>query len=374
MAPAINHISEFPKAKSHGGWDGMCAGITAELGRYFEVHYVGPVRPQISPFAKAISKARRLLRGKGNFHYYSQRRLDKYAEKVAKDSFPQAHADFFHGSTPWIRCQPPRPYYTYIDVCFETYLSLYLDRTNFRPSDVSRIVNLEKRWLSGAARTFVSSGWCANQLRQRYGLAADKIEVVGVGGAIRVPARDEYRGELQFLFAATNFERKGGRFAFEGFQIAKKRYPDAALICVGQAPPRDILSYPGVTYAGYLHKSVPAEQAKLEELFSRARALLLPTAADASPLILAEVGYFGCPAITVNRFGIGEMVKHNETGILLESPLTSRLIGDAMLSLCATGGSYDLLRTNTRRHCIANLTWERVVEKIVASVQSRFNC
>jgi glycosyltransferase involved in cell wall biosynthesis len=367
MPATLNYISEFPRAQAHGGWDGMGAGVVTELGKHCSLHYVGPVRPPINFIEKAVSKSRRLLGARGSFYYYSHRRLHCYAEQVEAQSLSQAEADFFHGATPWVCCHPPRPYYPYIDACFETYLALYLNPAAFLPSDIARIVALEKSSLAKAARVFVSSQWCRDEIRRAYGVTGENIHVVGLGGALPIPERDEYRGELRFLCVATNFERKGGRLVFEAFKVTKERYPDAVLTYVGEAPPKDMLGYPGVFYAGYLHKQVPEELAKLTELFAQARVLLVPSAVDMTPVVIAEAGYYGCPAISVNCFGIAEMIKHAETGLLLQAPVTAGALSEALLRMCSSSGWYDQMRQNVRRHCIENLTWQSVVRKMLAS-------
>jgi glycosyltransferase involved in cell wall biosynthesis len=345
----------------------MGAGVVTELARHCSLHYVGPVRPPTNFIEKAISKSRRLFGARGSFYYYSPGRLRRYAEQVEARSSSEAAADFFHGATPWVCCHPPRPYYPYIDACFETYLSLYLNPAAFLPSDIARIVALEKSWLAKAARIFVSSQWCRDEIRRLYGMTAENIQIVGLGGAIPIPERDDYGGGLRFLCVATNFERKGGRLVFEAFKVTKERYPNAVLTYVGAAPPENILDYPGVFYAGYLHKQGPKELAKLTELFSQARVLLVPSAADMTPVVIAEAGYYGCPAVSVNCFGIAEMVKHGETGLLLEAPVTAGALSEAMLRMCSSSGWYDQMRKNARRHCIENLTWQGVVRKMVAS-------
>jgi len=140
MPRTVNYISEFSPSQAHGGWDGMCAGVAAELARHLQVHDVSPIRPRVNLVEKAVSKARRILGAKGNFYYYSDRRLDTCAKAVAARCLTGADADFFHGATPWLHCHAGRPYYTYIDACFETYLALYLNPAEFRPRDVARIV------------------------------------------------------------------------------------------------------------------------------------------------------------------------------------------------------------------------------------------
>ena len=346
----------------------MNAAVAARWPRYSFMRYVGPVCPPVDYWAKCVSKARRMTGLPGAFHYFSKKRLDQYARAVSDQCDPGAGCDFFHGITPWVCCQVPRPYHAYTDACFLTYLQLYHRSSDFSAGDVHRIAEAEKAWLANAQTVFFSSDWSLRETKRHYELPGRNFLVAGVGGALDIPKQDTFGGNRMFLAVVTDFERKGGRISFDAFRIVKERHPDASLTYVGVKPPDDILAFPGVSSEGYLRKSVPTERARLTDLFAQSFALLLPSSGDTTPIIIAEVGYFGCPTIAPSRFGIPEMVKDGQTGVLIHEDVNAASLAQGMLRLCTDAAAYQAMRVAVRQHSLENLAWDRVVQRMAEVV------
>jgi glycosyltransferase involved in cell wall biosynthesis len=359
----LNYVSECAQVGASGGWDGISVGLATELAAKFRLQYVGPIRVGFDHPTRLISKVRRIIGARGAFSAYSDRRLAAFAREVDAQAAPDADADFFHGATPWVRCTPPRPYFAYIDASFHTYLRHYHEPDDWLGGDLARIFQLEKNWLAKAERVFVSSDWATKELRKAYRFEGHNLESVGVGGRMPVPSADGYRGGKNFLAVMTDFQRKGGPVCLEAFRRVRQQCPDATLTFVGRAP-ADVAFHPEVSYAGFLRKDVPEQYGRLIELFSSAFALVLPSRAETSPILLAEAGCFGCPAIAPARFGIPEMVIDGRTGILLQGEPDAANVAASMLRLCRAGEGYLQMRKQARKHCIENFTWTKVVDRI----------
>jgi glycosyltransferase involved in cell wall biosynthesis len=364
----LNFVSEYPADQVRGGWDGMNCALASGLRSHYQLHYTGPIRPGEDYATKLVSKAWRLLGLRGQFSAYSPRRLRAYARQVKAQALPTARADFFHGATPWAACRPARPYFAYIDACFHTYLQCYHNSGEWEPCDLERIYRWEANWLNGAKKIFVSSGWAAEAAGRAYELEGDNLQVVGLGGAIAAPARDTFVNGRRFLAVMTDFHRKGGLICVEAFNRVRSVFPEATLTIVGGPLPPEVLATPGLEYAGFLKKSTPEGLAGLVELFASAFALVLPSKAETTPIIIVEAGYFGCPVIAPRSFGIPEMVIDSETGLLISGEPNAANISDAMLQLCQAGSKYFSMRVATRQHCLDNLVWERVVQRMVSSI------
>ena len=278
-------------------------------------------------------------------------------------------ADFFHGATPWLYYRSPRKYFTYIDASFHTFLTHYKGLQFWTERDVSRIYSLEKKWLEGAERVYVSSQWAVDEAQKAYGMELRNMQVVGIGGHLAWPEGDAYTGGKVFLAIMTDFSRKGGPLCADAFQLVKASCPDASLLFVGERPPADILSIPGIGYAGYLRKNVNEELMRLTSLFSSAFALVLPSGAETTPIVIIEAGYFGCPAVATSSFGIPEMIVDGRTGILIRGQLTAASVASAMLRLCRAGGDYFAMRAAVREHFIKNFTWKSVVARMTSCWQ-----
>lgn len=350
----------------------MNAATYANLSKYFEVRYVGPLNPPTDYPSKLISKLKRVTGYAGNFHFFSERRLRRIARQVEQGVDAKADCDFFHGPTPWILYDPPRPYFVFTDACFSTYMDIYHTRSLFQENDLNRICEAEAHWLSGASKVFFRTHWALEKTVAAYSIPVSNLSVVGMGGNMPIPDSDSYQGGLDFLFVATDFKNKGGHIAVDAFKHVGNVFPNARLRLVGERPPNEVLQTPGITYEGYLRKTSPADLSRLEAIFSKAFLLIHPTSSDVNPLVIAEAGYYGCPTITAKNFGIPEMLVDSKTGFLVKPPLEPSAFASIMLELCRDSDRYMAMRRAARAHTLENLTWEIVGERIAQQINASF--
>ena len=364
-----NYVSNLPLSETSGGWSGFNVAIFSSLSRHFSLAYVGPISPPDDLPAKVFSRLLRSAGLKGNFAFFSRRRLKNSARLTAQLADRTAKMDFFHGSTPWVAYHPVVPYACYLDVCFATYVSVYHDKTEFDANDLARIGHQEASWLRAATRVFFSSRWGMENAITAYDLDPSTLRVAGMGGHLPIPPSDSYAGGHDFLFIALDFQGKGGTVCVEAFRQLRIKVPDARLRIVGERPPSSVLAIDGVIYEGLLRKSVPAELARLQEIFSSAFALVHPTVRDATPQVIIEAQYHGCPAIAPRSFGIPEMIVDGFSGCLVDAPPTVGAVAEKMLGLCDDVVAYAGLRRTARAHALAAYTWERVGDMMAAEMR-----
>jgi len=159
---------------------------------------------------------------------------------------------------------------------------------------------------------------------------------------------------------AFNFRQKGGDITLGAYRILKPRFPSLTWHIIGGPPAGDWHSVPGISYEGALRPDVPAERERLRALLAEAFLLVHPTREDTSPLVLTEAAYFGCPAISVNSFGIPELVKHGRTGLLVDPPVTSDAVAAAIAGLLEERGGYLDMRRAARSTALEKHSWDRI--------------
>ena len=338
------------------------------LSSHFELNSVGPINPGSDYPAKAVSKLRRMSGFSGSFHFFSKRRLMRISQMVTAKVEPIAESDFFHGSTPWILYESPRPYFAYVDTCFSTYVDVYHHRSSFLPRDLERIFALEANWLSRAAAVFFGTQWALEQVLNDYSISQSNLKVVGAAGSMKIPDLDRYQEGIRLLFIALDFKQKGGQICVEAFRKVQSQLPDAELVIVGGDPDPEVLALPGVRYEGFLSKSVPEELSRLSDLYSTAFALVHPTSSDIQPLVISEAGYFGCPAIAPRSFGIPELIHDGVTGYLIDLPLTADAFAERIVKLATDRTRYMEMRKAARANAIENQTWPAVGERIAREI------
>jgi glycosyltransferase involved in cell wall biosynthesis len=339
----INFISNLPANLRTGGGSARNAAAFSVLKTFEVVHFVGPIDPPVILFQKALSKLLRSAGARGNFSFFSQRRLEAVASEVRLKCRSDADLDFFNGFTPWILTRPERHYVAWNDCTFHDYIDIFHRRDTFRRDDIERIEQAEASWLKKAVRVIFRSDWFAERAISHYGLEKARVCSVGSFGEIDAPSQDTYAGSKEFVFASTNFQAKGGPIVLSAFREVRKHDPSVSLVVVGDWP-SDSVRQPGLEVMGILRKEIPEEVGCLVQILARARALVHPTLSDTNPAIIVEAGYFGCPAISSRRFAIPELVEDHNTGILLDNPSEANAVADAMVWILENEDEYQQMR------------------------------
>lgn len=365
----INFISNQPRGFGNGGFSALSAAACAALKSRHAVTYVGPIDPAVDALAKARSKALRAAGLRGDFAAFSEARLERIAIEVERQARADAAFDVFLGFTSWVLTRPPRPYLALSDCGFHDYIDIFHDRRRFRAADLRRIEEAEAAWLCAASRVLFTSEWAAGRAIGRYGLAPARVGVVGIFGNVEPPEHDAFAGGASFAFISTDFAAKGGAVVLAAFRELRVLHPEARLVIVG-APPTGEVAEPGVEYAGFLHKDVPAQLARFRAILASSVALVHPTHADISPHSLVEAAQFGCPAIAPCAFAIPELVEHGRTGLLLGGPPTASAVAGAMAWTLEHPDDYAQMRVATWRRARATHARARFEARILAETDA----
>ena len=247
---------------------------------------------------------------------------------------------------------------------FKTYLNIFSTPNAFKKSDIERISKKEENWLKDARDIFVGSEWAWKEMLKYYDLKESQKIVVHTGGNIDLPKSDVYANGLNLVFISLNFEKKGGFICVEAFETIKKKHPNVSLTIIGQEPPKEILDIEGVIYAGFLRKSNAVEVNRFKDILSKAFLLIHPTKMDTMGAVLIEAGYFGCPSIAPNSFGVPELVKDNVTGYIVDVPFNPNDFAQKIEILIKDEDKYLEFRKCAWEYTRGSLTWESIGVKI----------
>lgn len=360
------YISPLPEKSQTGGANAVNYNTYKGLEKYFNCTYV-QINPREGLIDRMVSKFfRKILKKRGSFYYFSSSRLKAIKnefEAIEKSSFDLI---FYKGFTPWILCKTDKPYYAYNDCNFQTFFENTFSYESFSSSQIEKIFAMEKEWMDKSSALFFESIWgkdiCANQ----YQISRTKKHFgIGRGGNIPLPKSDSYRSGYNLLFIANIFEQKGGDLVFEALCQLLSQYPQLHFHIVGGKPGNKIIiQHPHVSYHGKLQKEDPSDLKKLISLMEGAFLLIHPTREDTNPLVITELGYFGCPAISVNRFAIPELIIHGETGILLSPQPTPKEIANSIKELIDNKEDYLKMRAKTQNHNLSQFTWDAIIGQL----------
>jgi glycosyltransferase involved in cell wall biosynthesis len=366
----INFISNIPLQQISGGFSGMNAAAYEALAEIAEIHYVGPVNPPVSLAARLISKLKRSAGQRGKFFFFSEARLHCIAEEVNRRRRADVDFDFYHGFTPWARCVQPVPYLTWSDCCFRDYVEIYHAGEAFQESDVVRICSAETAWMRGSSAVFFSSEWALLRTKAHYGLEGESLGNVSIFGALDAPLRDTYTDGREFLFISTDYARKNGPLCRQAINQVWQKFPEARLKIIGAAPPAQDLKDSRVTYEGYFDKSKPEQLAAFTDHLSRAFALVHPTAADTTAMIVIEAAFHGCPSITVNDFALPEVTGNGTYALLQNRPVSADTLARAMIGLLDNVDHYRSLRARAREFTVGRFSRAAFKKRLQEAVLS----
>lgn len=184
---------------------------------------------------------------------------------------------------------------------------LELERRLFRPESTPAIV--------------ANSKLVKNEIVSGFDYPPERIHVIynGLPAAppfdpdLRTRTRNELGAneeELVILFAGTGWERKGLRFALEGF--ARAELPRARMLVAGRGNPRPFSHDKRVEFLG------PVKD--LRPFYAAADLFLLPTLYDPFSNACLEALAAGLPVITTAHNGFSEVLTPGETGEILPEP------------------------------------------------------
>lgn len=363
------YITNLTQSLKSGGWSGMNSNIFGQLCLYFQMEYSPHINPGVLKLEQVYSKLRKMIGGKRQFEFFSERRLRKIARQFEKQLRSDIDFLFFHGITPWIKCRPSVPYYAYVDATFLTYLDVYLTPSKFALSEINRIVEQEKVFLANASAIFFSSKWARQEAIKRYQLNGNNFKTARLGGNSDIPAIIDYNSKRDLLFVSMDFKRKGGQIAYEAFILLKEKYPDIKLNIIGDTPPQAIIDTYGVVYHGFIDKRTIEGQKRFDEIFKSSTILVHPTEKDMTPLIIVEAGYFGIPAIAPAKFGIPEMIVDGKTGFLLKENSVTE-VSSKIEFLLSYPDKLIKMRKAVHNHMVTNFIWLATGNKIANEIRT----
>lgn len=166
-----------------------------------------------------------------------------------------------------------------------------------------------------ARHIFVSAGFVKDHLIAEYGIAADRITVVGMGVNdfyLQNAAAPRGGTRRHCLFAGFTWELKGGPDVLAAFALARRTLPDLRLT-IGGPQPRAEMHAPGVTVVG----PVRDRQAMLE-LYRSADLFLLPSRCDSFGFVFLEAMTQGLVCVGSTLNAMPEIVDAGATGFTVE--------------------------------------------------------
>jgi glycosyltransferase involved in cell wall biosynthesis len=207
----------------------------------------------------------------------------------------------------------------------------------------------------------LTSPWAAESVLEDYGIAAEKVHVVGIGCNHVAPEIKREWGVPRFLFVGLDWERKNGPGLLRAFARLREELPAARLDLVGGHPPVD---QPGVSGHGVLRLDAPEQRERLERLFATATCFVMPSHSEASAIAYVEAATAGLPSIGTSAGGSAYLIGD---GGLVVDPADDDGLLEAMRRLADS-------ETAARMGALAKersrlFSWNAVAARILATLE-----
>ena len=163
------------------------------------------------------------------------------------------------------------------------------------------------------------------------------------------PGIAKEEGDVRFVFVGRLIANKGPDVALEAFQIVNGLAANTRLLFVGDGPMLPMLQRS--VQAHRLEKAVEflGMRDDVDEVLRQADVFVRPSQIEGMPLTILEAMATGLPVVACDVGGVGEVVAHGVTGLVV-APGSTALVADAMLELM----------DSTKRHAMGVAAQRRV--------------
>jgi glycosyltransferase involved in cell wall biosynthesis len=284
--------------------------------------YIGPLNKNAKFLFVAKKLFFRSFFRQTQFVEMEPRILQSYARQVSR-SLSSLHIDavFSPGTIPISALESQKPIIFWSDAVFAGMVNFYPTFCHFTQESIRNGNQMEADALSRCRLAIYSSEWAANLAVENYKVDKAKVKVVPYGANIHcdrswedIKAMIDNRptNRCKLLFNGVEWSRKGGDKALEiAIRLREQGLP-IELSVIGCTPPIKVPEF--VRVYGFISKSDHGGVTALNELYAGSHFLILPSRADACPVVFAEASSFGLPSISRDVGGISSAIRNGLNG------------------------------------------------------------
>ncbi|PIG93631.1 glycosyltransferase [Gloeocapsopsis sp. IPPAS B-1203] len=226
-----------------------------------------------------------------------------------------------------------------------------------------------ERKLSDAAAVVTISDYNLNYLNETYGQAAAKVQRIYNGLDLnQFTYASPQNRPLRIIAIGRLIEKKGFTYLIEACDLLRSRGYEFECHIVGAGDLRDNLSaqIEALNLQSYVELIGPRPQSEIIDIVQSAAVLAAPCVVgtdsnrDGIPTVLLEAMALGTPCVSTDVTGIPEILRHQETGLMVPqhdaialSKALEKLLTDAQLRVQLATQARQLIEANFDIHCNA---------------------
>lgn len=208
-----------------------------------------------------------------------------------------------------------------------------------------------------------TSAWARDSIINDYGLAPERVHVVGIGSNRQCAEVRRDWSPPRFLFVGKDWQRKNGDAVVRAFSRLRDRVPLAELHLVGDHPRVD---QEGAVGHGPLRLQVADERRRVDNLFRAATCFVLPSHCEPTAISYVEAATFGLPSVGTTVGGSAELI--GDGGVTIDPGDEEALLA-AMTRLSDPAEASRLGAAARGRS--QSITWKAVAARILSVLPDR---
>lgn len=374
----IAYTTTFDARDVHN-WSGTPYHMSqAFLQTGMKVNYLGSLKRKLPPFFKAKQIWNKYISNQRESPRFNIVAAEYYSEQVARmlEKEP-VDAVISPLINPIAYLNIDKPIILWTDALYSALLGFYPAFAYHSAASISQGNKITAECLARSKLAIFSSDWAAQSALDLYGTSREKIRVVPYGANMEShPTLQEVRDaiakrvqdKIKLLFLAKSWERKGGDIALTVAKALHDAGHAVELTIVGITPKIENPP-PYLRCLGFISKQNLEGKARIRELLSSSHFLILPSRADACPMVFAEANAFGLPCLTTYVGGISTAVRNNINGMTfgLDAPLATYC--DYIVNTLQNRTHYDALALSAYQEYITRLNWKVAAETVKGMIR-----
>ena len=315
------------------------SGITRSMGNCLaqdgsQVIKLGPLTP--APTNLAIKLRFQIYHRILGKSYWAERDpavAKHYAHQAAELinlKAPDADIVFAPSTIPigYLECRQPIVFWT--DATFAGMVGFYHNARNLSGRTIRNGHRLEQSALDRCRLAIYSSQWAADSAIKDYGADPAKVKVVPFGANLpglesvaqaEQIIRSRPTDRCKLIVIAVDWTRKGVDLAVQVAAELNAAGLPTELTVIGCKPPPARTLPAFVHILGFISKATEEGRDRLTRLLGESHFMILPTEADATPIVFAEASSMAVPSLAARVGGVQAMVSdRNGRTFPLETP------------------------------------------------------
>ena len=252
-------------------------------------------------------------------------------------------------------------HYVLVDSTWQLWTAMNTDRSTISRRLYRDAERLEGEALRSAAHVLTTAEYVRNSVVEDYGVAAERVTVVGTGrGSLVVDAAEkDYANGVILFVAKERFHDKGGHLLVEAFRQARRTNPRLTLVIAGSEAHREYIpQVEGIEVYGFVSLE------ELQSLFRRAALFALPALNEPWGLVYLESLACGVPVLGLNRNALPELTGYGAYGFYAPDATSAAIAETILCAFDDPAGLAEMGRAG-REHSLRNFTWERTVDRML---------